>query len=90
MLLSREILDVLAMSNSYKVRPSELLGIDCIYTSYCFDKACLYIKSKMSPTYDDKGKRKDGKQPIFPGERNKSHEENEGLQMLFKYNSTKG
>lgn len=73
------------MSDAYKTRPSELMGIDCVYTAYCFDKACLYISQQMAPTYDDKGKQKPGKTPVFPCDRTKSHSENEGLQMLLQF-----
>lgn len=75
------------MSNAYKIRPSELIGIDCVYTAYCFDKACLYISQMMAPTYDDKGKQKQGKVPVFPSDKIKSHEDNDGLQMLLEFNN---
>ncbi len=35
------------MSNIYHKLPSELLGIECKYTAYCLDEACLYIMSQM-------------------------------------------
>lgn len=78
------------MSDNYKVRPSELLGIECVYTAYCFDKACLYIKNMITPSYDEKGKQVPGKTPIFPGERKRSVENNDALQMFMKYNNKKG
>ena len=37
------------------IRPSELLGIDDVYTAFCFDEACAYIISEM----------KEGKEPII-------------------------
>lgn len=39
----------------YRVRPSEIVGITDLYTSFCFDEACAYIISKM----------KDGEEPDF-------------------------
>lgn len=74
------------MAKEYDVRPSEIVGLDCTYTAYCFDKACLYIKAKMEPSYDDKGKKKEGKTPVFPNERKRNNKSNDGLQMLFKHN----
>lgn len=35
------------MSKHYDARPSELLGIEDAYTSYCFDEACIYIQTKL-------------------------------------------
>ena len=37
------------------IRPSELLGIDDVYTAFCFDEACAYIVKQL----------RDGKEPIF-------------------------
>lgn len=31
----------------YQERPSNILGIDDEYTSFCFDEACAYIMSKI-------------------------------------------
>lgn len=45
----------------------------------------MYIKAKIQPTYDEKGREKKGKEPVFPNERKKSHEDNSGLQMLMKH-----
>lgn len=35
------------MSKRFKVRPSEILEIEDVYTAYCFDEACVYILSKV-------------------------------------------
>ena len=42
----------------YQERPSNILGIDDEYTSFCFDEACAYIMSKID----------DGKKPKFDGQ----------------------
>lgn len=43
------------MSEAYNRLPSELLGIEDVYTSYCLNEACLFISSKI----------KKGEQPSF-------------------------
>ena len=35
------------MARIYQERPSNILGIDDEYTSFCFDEACAYIMSKI-------------------------------------------
>lgn len=35
------------MARTYQERPSNILGIDDEYTSFCFDEACAYIMSKI-------------------------------------------
>jgi len=35
------------MVNTYKCRPSELLGLADVYTSFCFDEACAFIIGKI-------------------------------------------
>lgn len=35
------------VSNRYRVRPSELLGIENDYVAYCFDEACAYIMNRI-------------------------------------------
>lgn len=32
------------MADTYKQRPSDIIGIDNNYAAYCFDEACMYIK----------------------------------------------
>jgi hypothetical protein len=52
---SREILDVLAMAESYKCRPSQIMCMDDPYVAYCFDEACAlminYLKEKKTPHF---------------------------------------
>lgn len=36
-------MNVLGLSNVYKVRPSTLLDITDPYTAYCLDEACTYM-----------------------------------------------
>lgn len=43
------------MSQSYKQRPSEIIGITNKYDAFCFDEACIYILNQL----------KDEKEPIF-------------------------
>jgi hypothetical protein len=31
----------------YKVRPSQLIGIEEVYDAYCFDEACVYIINQI-------------------------------------------
>ena len=35
------------MARMYQERPSNIIGIDDEYTSFCFDEACAYIMSKI-------------------------------------------
>lgn len=35
------------MSEQYKTRPSELLGLCDSYTAFCFDEACYFIRTKL-------------------------------------------
>lgn len=35
------------VSNRYRKRPSELLGIEDGYVAYCFDEACAYIMNRL-------------------------------------------
>lgn len=45
-------------------RPSELLGIDDLYTAFCFDEACAYIIKRISQDEDEpilKKREKEGK-----------------------------
>lgn len=35
------------MSKMYNERPSIILGISDVYTSFCLDEACAYIISKL-------------------------------------------
>lgn len=45
---SERILQTIQLSQLYKVRPSELMGIeDDPYVAYCFDEACAFIKLKV-------------------------------------------
>lgn len=46
---------LIQMSKTYNSRPSELIGIEDEYTSYCFDEACCYIVNMIN----------DGKEPQF-------------------------
>lgn len=40
------------------VRPSEVMGIDDVYTAFCFDEACALINTKLQ----------NGDEPIFKNE----------------------
>ena len=44
---SKRILNIIAMSEQYKTRPSELLGLCDSYTAFCFDEACYFIRTKL-------------------------------------------
>ena len=35
------------MVKTYEERPSKLLGIDDVYTSYCLDEACAYALKRI-------------------------------------------
>lgn len=39
--------DLLTMTEAYRQKPSELLAIEDQYAAFCFDEACLYIRSRM-------------------------------------------
>lgn len=39
--------DLLTMAEAYRQKPSELLAVEDPYTAFCFDEACLYIRSRM-------------------------------------------
>ncbi len=47
---------VVAVSNYFKKRPSEVLGIFDEYTAFCFDEACLYfaVMSREERTSEQK------------------------------------
>lgn len=45
---SKEIISLIGLANNYNCRPSSLLGITDVYTAFCFDEACSYIKDKLS------------------------------------------
>lgn len=51
---------VIAQAKEYGCRPSEIVGIDCKYTAYCFDEAANYIicqiKDKKTPKFDSEEK----------------------------------
>ena len=36
------------MSKMYSCRPSALLGLEDVYTAFCFDEACAYILTKVT------------------------------------------
>lgn len=52
---NERVLNVIAMSKIYNVRPSDIIGIEDDYTRYCFDEAMIYIIAKI----------KDGEKPNF-------------------------
>lgn len=58
---SEQVLNVIAMSKLYNVRPSDFIGIEDDYTRYCFDEALAYIASRI----------KDGEKPNFSIKDNK-------------------
>lgn len=35
------------VSNRYRKRPSEMLGIEDEYVAYCLDEACAYIMNRL-------------------------------------------
>jgi hypothetical protein len=45
------------MSQTYKIRPSEILDINDSYIAFCFDEACMYIvdqlKENNKPRFSD-------------------------------------
>ncbi|WXR61235.1 hypothetical protein WG909_13170 [Peptostreptococcaceae bacterium AGR-M142] len=43
------------MSQTYKIRPSEILDINDSYVAFCFDEACMYIVDQL----------KEGEKPRF-------------------------
>ncbi len=53
-------MSLIAMSQMYRCRPSEILHIDDEYTAFCLDEACAVIRAKL----DNK------EQPIFKQEYN--------------------
>lgn len=44
---SERILQIINMSAHYRVRPSEMMGIDDDYVAFCFNEACAYISMKV-------------------------------------------
>lgn len=46
------------MAKTYRLRPSELLGVEDSYTAYCFDEACFYFEARLAsgqkPVYESK------------------------------------
>lgn len=46
---SKECANLCVICDYYKsVRPSELMGIEDVYTAYCFDEAITYIRSRLA------------------------------------------
>lgn len=45
---SERIINVIAMSVEFGVRPSEIIGADDSFTAFCFDETCLYIRGKIA------------------------------------------
>lgn len=56
---------IISLAKVYKKLPSEILGIDDEYTSFCFDEACAYItdrlQDKKRPQWEDEKKASAGK-----------------------------
>lgn len=52
---SKGILSILGLSNTWKERPSVIMGISDPYTAYCFDEACTFILKRIE----------DGDEPMF-------------------------
>lgn len=44
---SKEIISFVGMCKNYNCRPSVLMGLADVYTSYCFDEACYFIMMKL-------------------------------------------
>lgn len=66
-------------------RPSEIMGIEDLYSAFCFDEACAYIVKQIE----------DGKEPIFK-EKKKDKEGKEvpksykrASELYSKYNNVK-
>lgn len=53
-----DIIPVIAIAGESNCRPSEICGIIDVYTAYCFDCACLYIKKQISEGKKPRWKRK--------------------------------
>lgn len=45
---------IINQSQTYRLRPSEILNIDCDYLAFCLDEACMYIIGELKNT-DEKG-----------------------------------
>lgn len=45
---SARIINVIAMSAEFNVRPSEIIGVEDSFTAFCFDETCLYIRGKIA------------------------------------------
>ena len=52
---SKKILRILNVSEKYKQRPSEVLGIDNTWLALSFDETCEYILSMRKPIYNKDG-----------------------------------
>lgn len=59
------------MAQQYKVRPSEILGIDSEYAKYCFDQACMVITSNLKeekiPRFEEDAKKNDTLRMMMEG-----------------------
>lgn len=40
-------MEIIKISKMYKKRPSELVGLDDPYVSFCFDEACAFIRIQI-------------------------------------------
>lgn len=45
---SARIINVIAMSAEFGIRPSEIIGAEDSFTAFCFDETCLYIRGKIA------------------------------------------
>lgn len=63
---TKRIENIIAMSEIYKCRPSDIMKIGDEYTAFCFDEACAFIKMMLQ----------DGKKPIYKEERKKKVKKN--------------
>lgn len=50
------------MAKQYKQRPSEIIGLEGTYESFCFDEACVYITSKLQDEDSPKPRFIDGEE----------------------------
>ncbi|WP_170063719.1 hypothetical protein [Clostridium liquoris] len=70
------------MSQQYRVRPSEIIGLVNDYEAFCFDEACAYIMSKMQE--------EDSPKPRFIDDENKNKQNNNDVIEWLKVNNEKG
>lgn len=79
---SRRILNVLAISQQFKEKPSKIIGLENgTYEAFCFDEACIYIINELS--------KENGREPKFEEDKETNKTNNSDVIEWLKANNAK-